>query len=403
MPTPARAKPRPRRIAADEAHSWARNMRLCNPSAKLVLSMLTLYVDGEGACFVGIPQLSEDTELSAATVRDRLAWLERAGAIVRHPQWIDAHGRRNGSGSGRRTSDLIQLLIESDQAEMEARAAMLRSKKVDPSQGAGSTDAADPAHEAGSIEGGGYADPPATLQRPFDSAKGLTSEPEPEPEDSPPSPSGGEGASIEIEAEEPADFASAWASWPGHEVMRRDLALAEFRLLAPEKQRLCRAAIPLFVRMQERLGRTRPPNFHLWIRNAGFEEFPNATIEAGMAPAPTSVEANSREGRAIKALYAFARTSLFENRGRVIYPLPITAQVLAFADAPDRSSWHWLEDRAQIAAWSTFLSVHIHRAHPDLLTTRGAGFEARRGLYAPWPWPPRKDGTISPEAAGDAA
>jgi hypothetical protein len=28
--------------------------------------------------------------------------------------------------------------------------------------------------------------------------------------------------------------------------MRRDLALAEFRLLTPEKQRLCRAAIPLF-------------------------------------------------------------------------------------------------------------------------------------------------------------
>src|SRR5882672_4611620 len=55
--TTDRAKRRPRRIAADEAHAWARNLRLNNAQAKLVLSMLTLYVDGDGYCFVGIPQL----------------------------------------------------------------------------------------------------------------------------------------------------------------------------------------------------------------------------------------------------------------------------------------------------------------------------------------------------------
>lgn len=41
-------KRRPRRVAADEAHAWARNLRLHNSLAKLVLCMVTGYVNGEG-------------------------------------------------------------------------------------------------------------------------------------------------------------------------------------------------------------------------------------------------------------------------------------------------------------------------------------------------------------------
>ncbi|WP_409188426.1 helix-turn-helix domain-containing protein [Bradyrhizobium sp. RDM4] len=92
------AKRRARRIAADEAHAWARNLRLNNPHAKLTLSMTSLYVDGDGFCFVSIQTLADDTELSTQTVRNRLAWLEEIGAIARLPQWIDEFGRRNGEG-----------------------------------------------------------------------------------------------------------------------------------------------------------------------------------------------------------------------------------------------------------------------------------------------------------------
>ena len=102
---------RARRIASDEAHAWARNLRLGDPHAKLILCMLTLYVDGEGCCFVSIPSLAEDCEMSANTVRRRLAWLESIGVISRTPQWIDGQGRRNSVGPGRRTSDLIRLPI----------------------------------------------------------------------------------------------------------------------------------------------------------------------------------------------------------------------------------------------------------------------------------------------------
>src|SRR6266852_8705718 len=108
-----------RRIASDKAHAWARSVPLDNPYGKTVLRALTLYVNGEGCCFVGLDQLSSDTDLSVDTVRRRLLWLERVGAIVRIPQWIDSNGRRNGDGKGKRTTDEIRLLIDADLDEIE--------------------------------------------------------------------------------------------------------------------------------------------------------------------------------------------------------------------------------------------------------------------------------------------
>lgn len=104
--------PRARRIASDEVHAWARNVRLGNSFAKLILCMLALYVNGDGLCFVGVEHLAEDCELDTKTVRRRLQWLEDvAGVIEREPQWLAADGTRNSKGVGRRTTDTIRLLI----------------------------------------------------------------------------------------------------------------------------------------------------------------------------------------------------------------------------------------------------------------------------------------------------
>lgn len=390
QPNRAAGKGRPRRFASDSAHAWARNLKLGNVHAKLVLSMLTLYVDGEGCCWVGIPTLAEDCELSPDTVRRRLHWLEAIGAIARIPQWIDERGCRSGAGRGKRTSDLIKLMYDSDSEEIEARAAgdetVAISTPFSPSSQQGLNSARD-----------SVSTPPA-LRQPSQSGQGLISEPE--PEHSPPSPSGGEGEPDDIGSEEvgpePEHFAPAWSAWRGHEVMRRDLALAEFRALSAERQLHCRNAVPLFNAMQDRLDRTRVPNFHLWIRSRGFEEFPTASAASPAAAAPTLFAVSSREGLAIKNLHAVGKAALFESQGRVVYPLPVTLQVLAFADLPKQSDWHWIEARNQIAAWSTFLSAHIAKARGVMETTRGSGADARRGIYAPWPWPPRKDGQTSP-------
>ena len=377
-------KMRPRRIAADEAHAWARNLRLNNPNAKLVLSMLSLYVDGDGYCFVGIPTLAEDTEFSAQTVRNRLTWLEQVGAIARRPQWIDENGRRNGECKGRRTSDLIRLMIDVDPDEIEDAAATGIQREIDPIQRIGS----DPAAET--------VDPTPALRRPSDSAQGLTSEPE--PESSLKSLPGTSEAVVSIEDQEPEHFVPAWSSWPGHAVMRRDLALTAFRGLSEAQQVHCRAAVPLFAAEQNKLGRTHAMNFHLWIRSRGFEEFPGAKLAS--APAATVgglIEVESDTGRAVLAMYAIAKVRPFESRGRIVYAAEVTPRILALAGAGDRDAWPWIEDKPQIAAWAAFLDQHVKTARPALLSKRGTGEDVRTGIYAPWPWPPRKDGTLSPD------
>lgn len=378
------AKRRARRIAADEAHAWARNLRLGNANAKLVLSMLTLYVDGDGGCFVSIPTLADDTELSAQTVRNRLAWLEQVGAIARLPQWIDEFGRRNGDGRGKRTSDLIRLQIDIESEAIEAAAEGV-SREVSPMP------------QTGLNPGAETVSPAPALRQPYDSVEGLISEPEPE---SPLKSPQGDEKEAEALSEDPELFAAAWSAWPGHEMMRRDLAVEEFRKLTPAQQRHCRAAIPLFVKMQVAHRRTTATNFHIWIRHRGFEEFPTAATGEGVAAAATNLAVGSAEGRAVKALYGFARVPLMEHGGFLIYPLPVTPQVLAFGNAGDSASWCWVEGN-QVAAWSAFLTSAIHKPRPDLVTTREVDGEQRRGMLAPWPWPPRKDGTISQATTKD--
>lgn len=400
-------KRRARRIAADEAHAWARNLRLNNPHAKLTLSMASLYVDGDGYCFVSIPTLADDTELSTQTVRNRLAWLEEIGAIARLPQFIDEYGRRNGEGKGKRTSDLIRLMLDVDPDVIEAAARgdfESVSREVSPMPQTG----LNPASETVS--------PAPALRQPYDSAEGLNSEPE--PESSPKSPSRGrEGDREDLQESEPADFEPAWQSWPGHQAMRRDLALAEFRLLEPDKQRLCRAAIVPFVEMLKRLKRDAVPNFHLWIRQRRFEEFPSARLPD---PPPERRWLGSDELAGLQIASRMASRSpprLAEDpdRGRGIWSVkPLQADLAAMGRFAGEDPETWLQvelGTAQFAAWrdrlALWLGVEIeaervwtepHDPAVHGLPAMHPNFRLRKSkqaLRVPAPWPPHRDGTWS--------
>lgn len=403
-----RAKPRARRIAADEAHAWARNLRLNNHHGKSVLKALTLYVDGDGWCFVGIPSLAWDTELSDQTVRNRLAWLEEIGAIVRVSQWIDEYGRRNGEGNGKRTSDLIRLMMDVDPELIEAGARgeiAAVSREVSPMPQTGLNSA---------VETVG---PAPALRQPYDSAEGLISEPEPESPPKPPS-GGREGDREDLEESEPEHFAAAWQAWPGHEAMRRDLALAEFRQLEPHKQLLCRAAIAPFVELQKRLRRDTMPNFHLWIRQRRFEEFPNARLPPP-APERRWIEGDELAGLLLAGRIARRHPRLVEDpdRGRGLWstrpPQPDLAAMARFADA-DPQAWHLVElGEPQFAAWrdrlQLWLGVEIaaervfteeHNPAVHDLPSLHPDFRLRKSktvLRVPTEWPPHRNGTWSAE------
>ena len=385
------AKRRARRIASDEAHAWARNLRLGNLHAKIVLSMLSLYVDGDGMAYVAIPSLAEDCELSADTVRRRLAWLEEIGAIARTAQWVDEKGRRNGEGRGKRTSDLIRLLLDADPDEIEA----LAKGQESPAK----STAFSPSSQQGLTAPEDSVSPAPALGQPSHCGEGLISEPEPQQE-SPQPPEGGEGELIEDE--EPEDFAPAWQSWPGHEVMRRDLALAEFRRLSKDRQRLCRAAIGHFVAKQKQMKRDHYPSFHIWIRHGGFDEFPNARLDEVASPS-TRFAAGSVEARAIKVLHDIAgRAQVFDKiwqarDGSVNFSKALTPRVVALAQAPERAAWVEL-DRNQAGAWEGLLRSMFDEG---LVRTH-----LREGSRAPWHWPPRVNGELSKDdnaSEGDAA
>jgi hypothetical protein len=385
------AKRRARRIAADEAHAWARNLKLRNLQASILLRSLSLYVDGDGVAFAAIPTLAEDCDgLSIDTVRRRLVWLEQVGAIARQPQWLDENGVRNGQGRGKRTTDEIRLLFDADPEAIEARA-QGRAPLVGDDENSAKTTVISPSSVLGLNP---TVSPAPALGQPSVSPSStcdqLTSEPEPEPEpESPKAPDGGEGERSAGDEGEPDGFAAAWSAWPGRELQghRRDLALDEFRALSPEKRAHCAAAVPLYAAALSKAGRTKPPNFHLWIRNRGFEEFPYRAEGAPTLLAGPFDE-NSEAGRAIIALYAVARTRPFISNGRVVYPGGVSAQILAFAAVADKTSWRWVTDRQQIAAWRAFLIAHVRGGRPDLLEKRGD----ETGFFAPGPWPPRKDG-----------
>lgn len=381
---------RPRRLASDEAHSWARNLRLDNVQAKLVLMMLALYVDAEGCCFVGIPTLAMDCELSSDTVRRRLSWLDEIGAIARLPQWLDHNGRRNGDAQGKRTSDLIKLLYESDAEDIEDRAAGGIGKT------AASTSAFSPSCQRGLNHELESVSPSSALGQPSQSGEGLISEPEPESSPFPPS-RGRESQPPSAEETEPEDFAPAWQGWPGHQLMHRDRALAEFRVLPLDKQRQCRAAVPLFVALQAKHRRETIPNFHLWIRRRQFEEFPNARLPDATAPPPDDdwVADGSDQDRALRFIHGLAKVPTPFVRSRsdgsrgYVHKGGVGADVLAMLAFVDDSPLRWAllaRGTPQCAAWQQRFVAWVGRGLPVEI--------GDDGIRAPCPWPPRKDGTF---------
>ena len=159
------------------AHAWSRSMKLGNPYAKSVLKSLCLYVNDTGSCFAGIGTLADDTDLSQDTVRKRLKWLEEIGAIARFPRWIDENGRANSEGKGKRTSDEIRLMIDTDPEVIEARALGLATEESSDETGADAGDIS-PRHQQGlnaeSKTARDSVGPAPALGQPSHCGKGLT-------------------------------------------------------------------------------------------------------------------------------------------------------------------------------------------------------------------------------------
>ncbi len=113
------------------------------------------------------------------------------------------------------------------------------------------------------------------------------------------------------------------------------------------------------------------------------------------------VETGSREGQAYRTLcHAGGAVTPLVIGGK--YRIPSCAAINAvwtLADAPAMSAWHRIGDRRQIAAWLGFYSETLAGLARRPIVRVGDDMNdplnERRYLYAPFPWPPCKDGSLS--------
>lgn len=395
-----------------EAVTWANRQKLKKSYEQIVLLVLANCADPNGEAFVKWPgrehwwvYLSERTRLPKSSLFRHLNTLVALGLGERTMQVLT-------DGSRRPTFKLnMDAAFDIDLPEDSERynAAFARTSGENQSPvGTEPEGDADEAENNSDISASHGAETPLAPQSPRETGVSLRPETGPFPvlglhkdskpfsKDSPLPPSG--GASVRDEVWD--QFVGAW----GEPIPKMAIARHAWDHTATEKRGEAVAAAKGYWCWLK--AHPKPPSAQSaqsFLRDvAGWAQWLRYTPGAsGTTPsAAASISCDSPEGRAIVKLYEVARTRPFVSHGVIRYLRPVTAQLLRLADAPERNDWVWIDDRQQIAAWSSFLSEYIASGRPELLTERGTGADRRRGFFAPWPWPPRKDGALSP-AGGD--
>jgi hypothetical protein len=417
-----------------QATEWARSLPLPTQSAKFTLMVIGSYADTDGVCFPSLARLADDTVQSVASVRRRIRDFEQLGLLQRLPRWASPDGRMVVTQIGdalrpdgyRQTSDELRLNLDLSPADVAQLVGEIP--------------------EGNPVEGGGEGvtvqpSPPGTVQpSPLHSsgtagvAPGcdpLKRNPKSSVEESPKSPSG-DGVTAAPDGGEdrttqsPIGDARPWQhseSWQRFEQAWREPILHQSicrqlwgGLSDADRAFLIDKVAPGYVAW--RRSQTRPPTVcnaqkilrehDAWQSYARFA--PAAPIgDAGQAPARGFVLLDSAEGKAWQALhqvlgYPAVRT---EQRGEFgfVALTPMPPAVLALAKAPPVKDWPLREiGTHECGAWRKFVSRHagrgaVMRREPvrEFIEGRGwvTGDRQVEGLRAPWPFPPRKDGTLS--------
>lgn len=188
-----------------------------------------------------------------------------------------------------------------------------------------------------------------------------------------------------------AKFLAAFeARWPTSASDDRQRVAYAAEALTAADEKACLAGIAPFLEQYRRDGRKHVPAGWRFIEQRRWE-----LLEAQREAAPPVTLAHppdSAEARAIVVLHDLVgRGSALKiwrkPDGSVSYHRAITPQLAAIGGAPEVASWVTL-DRFQAAAWELLLG--------QFFDTGVMRQQLREGSRAPWAWPPRKDGTISP-------
>lgn len=202
--------------------------------------------------------------------------------------------------------------------------------------------------------------------------------------ESPPTPQGGPSASDNRFEE----FRSAWL----RPIERLSVAKAAWDQVPTAKRGEAIAAAKGYFAW---IGKQHKPpailSAQTFLReNSGWAQWlPYMPDAAGASIIARSHPLTSPEGRSLAALYALAELepflrSVMMRNGAIDYRKPVTPQLLALAHAGPKDGWTILS-RQQAAAWEGMLRETV---------TVQVRKHLKEGDRAPWPWPPKKDGTI---------
>ena len=373
-----------RRIASDEASTWARKLVLGDALAKYVLRSAALYVDDHGLAAVSLESLSDDTELSIATVRRKLRWLEQIGAVTLIDRWIDENGRVNYEKRGKQTFGQIRLEVDADVMDIAMKAGdvpLPRTKREKAEQENQPSRSDTPAEQPLNA-----VSPPAagvTLESPPYSCLESTLKNKKEPPQTPPK----QGGLSEATDKRFEEFKSGYPD----AILDPDKAKAMLGSLSEPDQIAAVTSLPHYADYLRRRKQNSVKG-HIYLKKRMWEAFTGA--QASAAATSSVVPFDSR---AAKALTVACRILGMSSPPRCstgyVCSAPITPQLLALADAPPESEWLiWESGTQSSGAW---------RGLRDLLPQKW-GMPRLERIRAPWRFPPRIDGTLSPTGPSES-
>jgi hypothetical protein len=370
-----------------EATNWALKQRLRLPGEQFLLMLIANAADPTGVAFAWWKgrdhwwtYLVERSRMSKASVFKHLKTLEeeyKLGERVAQPT-------QDGSYRPVMHLDMAKLVIIS-----ELRIEESDDDRTDPSptvglaQNSQSNDRTDPSPTVGlaqNSQSNDRTDPSPTVGLHIEDSKTLDS--------IPPSPPQAGGECVDDEGLEKW-ITQVRVLYPEPITNVPKLRMAGRVLNDTEREERLTAikGYAAFIAEKKRAGKPRAVmNADKFVRE-GFEGFLEGGHKAVEIAEMRQVPLTSPEGRAMVALYAIAGAPLFkfEMGGDLCCNVrgALDAQALALADAPPRQEWALVTGN-QAAAWAGFARSAI-----------GKLVLWRDGLRVPWPWPPRKDGSLT--------
>ena len=383
-----------------EANTWATKQRMKLPQEQLVLIMLGNCADPDAMAFSTWPGRDDWWRYLAKVTR-----LSRS-SLFRHINTIVALGLASRSmivladGSKRPTIKLnldVSFDIEKEEDRyLTATAPRSRDEShgethdddaADGSENTNTVNALEDNFDEGEAESHGETAPssPTHGTDPVPPV-GLHIDSNIESNYSPLPPSGGTSAPDEFWDQ----FVRSW----GEPIQRMALAKSLWDRTATDKRpKLIAAAKGLWAYRKSGNVRKEAPSAQSFIRDElGWDQWLAYTPAGDGAPVAVSLShrLGSPEAKAISALYeiagcsGFLRSVLIRN-GAVSFSKPMTQRLLALSASGPKDGWVVLTHQ-QAGAWEEFLRELV-----TVATRRPLREDAR----APWPWPPRKDGTLS--------